>query len=202
MQRLANQLQALRDVVGAITINSCYRTLAHNTEIGGATNSQHLTAKAADFVVPGVSKADVYCAVLRLIPGSMEEGGLGWYGEGGHIHYDVRGFKRRWNETDGALPVCPPVVSPPQEDEDMSLILVRKKGERKMYKTDWGLLFQHVTAEERDALVRLSVPVLDPVPEWMEELFDNTKAAADAVRAGSPAASPVSLKGTFQATAS
>ena len=84
----------------------------------------------------------------------------------------------------------------------MALILVRKKGESKMYLTDWGLLFRHVTPGERDALRdHLSVPVLAPLPPELEELFDNVKEAADAVRAGSPA-SPVSLTGTFEATAS
>ena len=117
--RLARQLQSLRDVVGRIVITSSYRTLAHNTAIGGAANSQHLTAKAADFTVPGASNEKVYCAILALIPKDMEQGGLGWYGPLGHIHYDVRGFKRRWNKSGGALPVCPPVTE--EEDEAMAV---------------------------------------------------------------------------------
>ncbi len=121
--RLAEQLQALRDVVGPITIRSGWRSLAKNTKIGGAEKSQHLTAKAADFVVPGVSKATVYCAILRLIPHVMDEGGLGWYGEGGHIHYDVRGSKSRWNKSGGALPVCPEL--PPEEEEDDMPIMLK-----------------------------------------------------------------------------
>lgn len=134
VQRLAEQLQALRDVVGPITITSGWRSRAKNTKIGGATNSQHLTAKAADFTVPGVSNKNVYCAILRLIPlknaWAMEEGGLGWYGEKTanrtpHIHYDVRGFKRRWNETDGPLPVCPE-IPPEEEDEEVTVMLKDK----------------------------------------------------------------------------
>lgn len=124
--RLANQLQVIRDAVGRITITSSYRTLAHNTAIGGARTSQHLTAKAADFVAPGSSKRHVYCTILELIArGDIEEGGLGWYGARGHIHYDVRGFKRRWNKTTGALPVCPPVV-PEEEDYAMKVYRLDK----------------------------------------------------------------------------
>ena len=81
VQRLAEQLQALRDVVGRIVITSSYRTLANNNSLkGSSSTSKHLTAKAADFVVPGVPQSGVYCTILRFIPGSMEQGGLGWYG--------------------------------------------------------------------------------------------------------------------------
>ena len=139
VQRLANQLQELRDVVGRIVITSSYRTRAHNTAIGGATNSQHLTAKAADFVVPDVPQSEVYCTILRLIPGSMEQGGLGWYGESGHIHYDVRGSKSRWNKSGGALPVCPKIELPPEEEDEMKLILLYLEDNRHgaWWLSDW-----------------------------------------------------------------
>ena len=143
VQRLAEQLQALRDVVGRIVITSSYRTLAHNTEIGGATTSQHLYAKAADFTVPGVSNKKVYCAILALIAqGKMEQGGLGWYGEKTanrvpHIHYDVRGRKARWNKSGGALPVCPPVT----EEDDMTALDDYKKAQAAQRKVaGWFLI--------------------------------------------------------------
>ena len=145
--RLARQLQPLRDVVGRIVITSSYRTRAKNTEVRGASNSQHLYAKAADFTVPGKGKAEVYCTILRLIKeGKMEEGGLGWYGESGHIHYDVRGSKARWNKSGGALPVCPPVAPRPpwfEEDEDMAIVLVKTAGSSAVLRTD-GVSSWHV----------------------------------------------------------
>ena len=139
---LAQQLQPLRDVVGRIVITSSYRTLAHNTEIGGAPTSQHLYAKAADFVVPGVPQSEVYCTILRLIPHVMEQGGLGWYGPLGHIHYDVRGFKRRWNNTDGPVPECRDEPLP-EEDEDMAIVLVKTAGDSRVLRTD-GVSSWHV----------------------------------------------------------
>ena len=140
--RLARQLQPLRDVVGRIVITSSYRTLAHNTEIGGATSSQHLTAKAADFTVPGMSNKKVYCTILALIPKDMERGGLGWYGEKTanrvpHLHYDVGGFNRRWNKSGGPLPVCPPVA----EEEDMAALDDYKKAQAAQRKVaGWFLI--------------------------------------------------------------
>ena len=169
VQRLAEQLQALRDVVGRIVITSSYRTLAHNTAIGGAANSQHLTAKAADFVVPGVPQSEVYCTILRLIPGSMEQGGLGWYSAAGHIHYDVRGFKRRWNNTDGPLPYCPPVTPPPEEDEDMAIVLVKTAGSSKVLRTD-GVSSWHVP--DMGVLRQLQALGDDAPVNIPEDLFD------------------------------
>ena len=136
--RLARQLQPLRDVVGRIVITSSYRTMAKNAEVGGAPTSQHLSTKAADFVVPGVSNKKVYCAILALIAqGKMEQGGLGWYGESGHIHYDVCGFKRRWNKSGGPLPVCPPVA----EEEDMAALDEYKKAQAAQLKVaGWFLI--------------------------------------------------------------
>ena len=141
--RLARQLQALRDVVGRIIITSSYRTEAHNRKIGGAPKSQHLTAKAADFTVPGVSNKKVYCAILALIAQDMEQGGLGWYGEKTAnrtrlIHYDVRGSKSRWNKSGGPLPVCPKIVA---EEEDMAALDDYKKAQATQHKVaGWFLI--------------------------------------------------------------
>ena len=168
VKRLAEQLQKLRDVVGRIVITSSYRTLAHNTAIGGASTSQHLYAKAADFTVPGKGKAEVYCTILRLIPGSMEQGGLGWYGESGHIHYDVRGFKRRWNNTDGPVPECRDEPLP-EEDEDMAIVLVKTAGSSKVLRTD-GVSSWHVP--DMDVLRQLQALGDDAPVNIPEDLFD------------------------------
>lgn len=118
VRRQAQNLQVLRDELGAaVIITSGYRTEAHNAGIGGATNSQHVTAKAADFTVRGVAQPEVYCTILRLIQeGRMEDGGLGYYGPDGHIHYDVRGSRARWNEA--PLPVCAEHM---EEEDDMAV---------------------------------------------------------------------------------
>ncbi len=92
---LASQLQIIRDFFNAkITINSGYRTLAYNTSIGGAKNSQHLTASAADIVVEGHSASEVHFAIEGLIRvGVLRNGGLGRYRT--FCHYDI-GRVRSW----------------------------------------------------------------------------------------------------------
>jgi uncharacterized protein YcbK (DUF882 family) len=96
VRTLANNLQVLRDVIGMpITINSGYRTDAHNKAIGGATNSQHLLAKAADIVVAGWNPSDVQKQIEALIKGGqMTAGGVGLHEN--FVHYDIRGTNVRW----------------------------------------------------------------------------------------------------------
>ncbi len=119
---LARQLQVVRDVVGKpISISSGYRSPAHNAAVGGVSDSRHLTAQAADFSVRGVALAEVYCAMERLIPsGGMKQGGLGIYR--GHLHYDTRGSRARWNQ-DVPAPSCAPVSIAKREDADMAILI-------------------------------------------------------------------------------
>ena len=93
---LADNLQVLRDYLGVpVSINSAYRSLEHNRKIGGATNSQHLLAKAADIVVESKSPEQVANIIKYLISeGKMMQGGLKVYNT--FTHYDVRGHKARW----------------------------------------------------------------------------------------------------------
>ncbi len=184
VQRLANQLQPLRDVVGQITLTSGWRSLAKNNKIGGATNSQHLTAKAADFTVPGVSNKDVYCAILRLIEqDKMEEGGLGWYGEKTanrtpHIHYDVRGFKRRWNETDGPLPVCPEIPAEEEEEDDMPNVIVKKRGSNNTLLTNGVTSLRIEELALRQQLQVMGVPgPITITAEYFDALWEAWKAS-------------------------
>ena len=94
---LADQLQVLRDFFNAtITINSGYRSPAHNKKIGGVSNSKHTIGKAADIVVDGYTTDEVYDAIEFLIDhNQMLQGGLGLYDT--FVHYDIRGVKARWN---------------------------------------------------------------------------------------------------------
>lgn len=96
VRELAANLQILRDEIGEpIRINSAYRHPAYNKRIGGATNSQHLLAKAADITAKSYTPKKLAAVVERLIKaGKMKQGGIGVYP--GFTHYDVRGTKARW----------------------------------------------------------------------------------------------------------
>ena len=96
IQKLANQLQVLRDAIGLpIRINSGYRSPAHNKLIGGVSNSQHLLGKASDISVEGMIPKKVAEHIEKLIcSGDMLQGGLGIYNT--FCHYDIRKTKARW----------------------------------------------------------------------------------------------------------
>lgn len=88
LYRLANRLQVLRDIYGPITINSGYRTPAHNKAVGGATDSMHLKGMAADINIKGMTPAEVQKALKNW------SGGMGVYGS--FTHLDIRSSKARW----------------------------------------------------------------------------------------------------------
>lgn len=156
VQHLARQLDELRDVLGAITINSCYRTQAKNDSLSGAAKySQHLDAKAADIVIPGVTKAQVYCTILRLIrEGKMEKGGLGWYGARGHTHYDVRGSMSPFNKSNEPVPDCSDITKPtPPPDPEREAVMLKAVGEDQVYVTDFIVKAPVKDPQHRDQLL-------------------------------------------------
>jgi peptidoglycan hydrolase-like protein with peptidoglycan-binding domain len=61
-RRCMYKLEALRLKLGnkAITVNSGFRSIQHNADIGGASDSMHLYGTAADLDVPGVANKTVY----------------------------------------------------------------------------------------------------------------------------------------------
>jgi uncharacterized protein YcbK (DUF882 family) len=93
---LAENLQILRDDIGeALHINSSYRHKAYNKKIGGAPDSQHLTASAGDITAKSFTPKQLHARIEKLIKaGKMKQGGLGLYP--GFVHYDIRGVKARW----------------------------------------------------------------------------------------------------------
>ena len=94
---LCENLQVLRDHIGKpIRVISGYRSPKYNRRIGGARRSQHMTAKAADIKVKGMTPAEVKAAIVKLIKeGKMMKGGIGLYTT--FTHYDVRGRNARWS---------------------------------------------------------------------------------------------------------
>jgi peptidoglycan hydrolase-like protein with peptidoglycan-binding domain len=62
VRRLMYKLEALRKKLGntPITVNSGFRSIAHNASVGGASDSMHLYGTAADLDVPGVANKTVY----------------------------------------------------------------------------------------------------------------------------------------------
>jgi uncharacterized protein YcbK (DUF882 family) len=95
VKTLAMNLQVLRDEVGqTIIINSGYRSPSWNRKIGGAKNSMHLKAMAADLVCVGLTPKQLKAVIERLIKaGKMKNGGIGLYPS--FVHYDI-GAVRRW----------------------------------------------------------------------------------------------------------
>lgn len=62
VRRLMYKLEALRKKAGdrSVTINSGFRSVAYNSQIGGASNSMHTYGVAADTAVSGLSTYSVY----------------------------------------------------------------------------------------------------------------------------------------------
>lgn len=86
-------LQKVRDHFGKpVTINSAYRTEAHNKKVGGSVYSQHKYGTAADVKIAGISPKTIATYVNTQMPNS---GGIGVYSS--FCHIDVRATKSRWN---------------------------------------------------------------------------------------------------------
>lgn len=97
LRELAVQLQIIREHFNApIRINSGYRNLEYNRNIGSKDTSQHVLGRAADIVVEGYTPDEVADAIEFLIStGLLKEGGVGRYNN--FTHYDIRGTRARWN---------------------------------------------------------------------------------------------------------
>ncbi len=89
---MENKLEPLRHACGdkPMTIVSGYRTPAYNKKVGGAANSQHLTATGADVRVQGLPPAQVHAIANKL----FSTGGVGQYPN--FTHVDNRPSRARW----------------------------------------------------------------------------------------------------------
>lgn len=74
-----------------VVITSGHRCEKHNRNVGGAKASVHLTGKAADIKVSGVSPSAVHAYLCDKYPSKY---GIGKYNAFTHI--DVRDGKSRW----------------------------------------------------------------------------------------------------------
>ena len=97
LRELAIQLQIIREHFNApIRVNSGYRNLEYNRNIGSKDTSQHIKGTAADIVVEGYTPDEVADAIEFLIStGLLKEGGVGRYNN--FTHDDIRGTRARWN---------------------------------------------------------------------------------------------------------
>lgn len=75
-----------------VIINSPCRCEIHNRAVGGAVESQHLRARAVDFVVQGVSPAAVQAYLIQTYPGKY---GIGSYATFTHLDTRTNG-PARW----------------------------------------------------------------------------------------------------------
>ena len=96
IQKLANQLQIIRNAIGKpININIAYRPLFWELKQNRSGTSKHTQGIAADIVVKGITTKTLHKIIEDLISkGDVLQGGLGYYDA--FIHYDYRGKKARW----------------------------------------------------------------------------------------------------------
>lgn len=89
----------------AFTINDGYRYPHFNELEEGATNSQHIYGMAIDLAIGDINKdgnfdeATDKKIVLKLLEDNIikNSGGVGRYPSTNVVHFDIRGFNKRWD---------------------------------------------------------------------------------------------------------
>ena len=89
-------LDPLREKIGAIRINSGYRTPAYNKQIGGSPTSQHITGQAADIFPIDKDIDDVFSIIIRQFKYDQvilerNNAGSKWI----HISYNTAGNRQK-----------------------------------------------------------------------------------------------------------
>lgn len=89
-------LDPLREKIGAIRINSGYRTPAYNKQIGGSPTSQHITGQAADIFPIDKDIDNVFSIIIREFKYDQvilerNNAGARWI----HISYNIAGNRQK-----------------------------------------------------------------------------------------------------------
>jgi zinc D-Ala-D-Ala carboxypeptidase len=88
LEKLANQiLEPLRERFGPIIVNSGFRSVATNAAVGGVSNSDHLTGKAADISAQDGTPASTLAAWLFDSTLPLEQVLIYW--NTGHLHVSL-----------------------------------------------------------------------------------------------------------------
>lgn len=90
-----DRLQKLRMMLGKpLIINSAYRSVSHNRNVGGATNSNHMQGVAFD-----INMANHDPVVFERTARSLGFNGIGHYPGSNFMHIDTRSKLTRWKGT-------------------------------------------------------------------------------------------------------
>ncbi|WP_037868381.1 D-Ala-D-Ala carboxypeptidase family metallohydrolase [Streptomyces sp. NRRL S-813] len=101
IRRLMYKLEALRKKAGdaAVTINSGFRSVAHNASVGGASNSMHVYGVAADVVVSGHTTLQVYKIAETCGFSGLEAYTHSWQHVDSRVQYPSYGSGSWWWES-------------------------------------------------------------------------------------------------------
>ncbi|MFJ8795425.1 D-Ala-D-Ala carboxypeptidase family metallohydrolase [Streptomyces sp. NPDC102462] len=101
VRRLMYKLEAVRKKAGnsAITINSGFRSVAHNASVGGASNSMHVYGVAADIVVTGHTTLQVYRIAETCGFSGLEAYTHSWQHVDSRVQYPSYGSGSWWWES-------------------------------------------------------------------------------------------------------
>lgn len=101
VRRLMYKLEAVRKKAGdsSITVNSGFRSIAHNSSVGGASNSMHVYGVAADIVVAGHTTLQVYRIAETCGFSGLEAYSHSWQHVDSRVQYPSYGSGSWWWES-------------------------------------------------------------------------------------------------------
>lgn len=96
--KLIHMLEQIRRITDQpVSINSGYRSPAHNRSIGGSPNSRHVLGKAADIVVGRLHNNACNALKIAILASQLGFNGIGVYPT--FTHVDVRDNISHWDNT-------------------------------------------------------------------------------------------------------